>query len=138
MAGQLDEACQITEYLKRIEHGLAGGFSLTGEPKISEEKCPAIEAKDDRISSHVAHLSFISAALAEDFKTVNGKEYKDATVTRVEPDGIVVKSKAGISKVYFTELPKKFRSAFIMIPEGRAILPSKLQGHGISKATGRN
>ena len=54
-----------------------------------------------------------SLALAEDFKTINGKEYKDATVTRVEGDGIVLRTKTGISKVYFFELPqdvqKKFR-----------------------------
>ena len=32
-----------------------------------------------------------SLALGDDFKTILGKEYKDATVTRVEPDGILVK-----------------------------------------------
>ncbi len=56
----------------------------------------------------IAILAARSAALtfAEDFKTVSGKEYKDATVSRVEPDGIALKSKSGISKVYFVELPK--------------------------------
>ena len=39
-----------------------------------------------------------SIALAEDFKTVNGKEYKNATVARVEPDGIALKSKSGDRK----------------------------------------
>jgi chromosome segregation ATPase len=57
-------------------------------------------------------LSFIAAAFAEDFKTVNGKEYKDATVTRVEPDGIVLKTKSGVTKVYFTELPKDVQERF--------------------------
>ena len=57
-------------------------------------------------------LCFTSAAFAEDFKTVNGKEYKDATVSRVEPDGIVLKTKSGIIKVYFTELPKDVRERF--------------------------
>jgi len=57
-------------------------------------------------------LCFISAAFAEDFKTVNGKEYKDATVTRVEPDGMVVKTKSGVTKVYFTELPKDVQERF--------------------------
>jgi len=52
-------------------------------------------------------VSFALAAVADDFKTVNGKEYKDATITRVEPDGIVVKTKSGITKVYFAELPKE-------------------------------
>jgi hypothetical protein len=57
-------------------------------------------------------LSFISAAFAEDFKTTDGKEYKDATVSRIEPDGIVVKTKSGISKLYFTELPKEVQERF--------------------------
>jgi len=48
----------------------------------------------------------VSLALAEDFKTVNGKEYKNATVTHVEADGIIVKTAGGISKIYFVELPK--------------------------------
>ena len=57
-------------------------------------------------------LCFTSAAFAEDFKTVNGKEYKDATVTRVEPDGITVKTNSGVTKVYFTELPKEVQEQF--------------------------
>jgi len=55
----------------------------------------------------VASISF-----AEDFKTVDGKEYKNATVSRVEPDGIVVKMNSGISKLYFTELPKEVQERF--------------------------
>lgn len=57
-------------------------------------------------------LSAISIALAEDFKTIAGKEYKNATVTQVEADGIVIKTKSGISKVYFTELPKDVQERF--------------------------
>jgi chromosome segregation ATPase len=57
-------------------------------------------------------LCFTSAALAEDVKTVNGKEYKDASITRVEPDGILVKTKSGVTKVYFTELPKELQERF--------------------------
>jgi hypothetical protein len=49
-----------------------------------------------------------SLALADDFKTINGKEYKNAIVTDVEADGIVLKTKSGISKVYFVELPDDF------------------------------
>jgi hypothetical protein len=51
-------------------------------------------------------------ALADDFKTTDGKEYKNVTVKRVEPDGIVVSSKSGISKVYFTELPKEVQQRY--------------------------
>ncbi len=54
----------------------------------------------------LAILAALSASLAfsEDFKTNDGKEYKNATVKRVEPDGIIVKTNSGISKLYFTEL----------------------------------
>ena len=57
-------------------------------------------------------LCFTSAAFAEDFKTVNGKEYKDAAVTRVDPDGVVVKTKSGITKIYFIELAKEVQERF--------------------------
>jgi hypothetical protein len=58
----------------------------------------------------------VSLVLADDFKTINGKEYKDATVSRVEPDGIVLKTKSGISKVYFRELPKEVQERFLPSP----------------------
>ena len=59
----------------------------------------------------IAALS-ASLALAEAFKTINGKEYKNATVSHVEADGIVVKIKSGIVKVYFVELPKDVQKRF--------------------------
>src|SRR5882672_2171843 len=48
-------------------------------------------------------LCITTAAFADDFKLVAGKEYKNVTVTRVELGGIVLKTKSGISKVYFVE-----------------------------------
>jgi len=57
-------------------------------------------------------LCFTTVALADDFKLVNGKEYKNVTVNRVEPDGVVLKTKSGISKVYFVELPKEVQERF--------------------------
>jgi hypothetical protein len=53
-----------------------------------------------------------SLALAEDFKTVSGKVYKDATISSVEADGIVLRNNTGISKVYFTELPQDVQERF--------------------------
>jgi hypothetical protein len=50
--------------------------------------------------------------LADDFKTIEGKEYKNVTVSRVEPDGIVLTTSSGISKVYFAELPKEVQERF--------------------------
>jgi thiol-disulfide isomerase/thioredoxin len=51
-------------------------------------------------------------AVADDFKTIQGKEFKDATVSRVEPDGIVLRTQSGISKVYFVELPSDVQQRF--------------------------
>jgi len=59
----------------------------------------------------------VSLALADDFKTQDGKEYKGATVTRVEPDGVVVKTKTGISKLYFAELPQEVQQRFHYNPQ---------------------
>jgi hypothetical protein len=66
---------------------------------------------------------FVSLARAEDFRTVSGKIYKDATVSHVEADGIVLRTKTGISKVYFAELPKDVQERFhygSVAPTGRA------------------
>src|SRR5438552_16209467 len=57
-------------------------------------------------------LCFASVVLADDFKAIDGKEYKNVTVSRIEPDGIVLKNKSGISKVYFVELPKEVQERF--------------------------
>jgi hypothetical protein len=78
----------------------------------------------------LATLAALSASLAlgEDFKTIQGKEYKDATVARVEADGIILKSKAGILKVYFAELPKAVQEHF-------GYRPSVASPVGVSSAT---
>src|SRR5436309_15979597 len=62
-------------------------------------------------------LCSASLVFADDFKTIDGKEYKNVTVSRVEPDGLVLSSKSGISKVYFTELPKEVQQRFNYDPE---------------------
>jgi hypothetical protein len=69
-------------------------------------------------------VCFVSLALADDFKTINGKEYKNVTVSRVEADGIVIKTKTGISKIYFVELPKDVQERFhygSATPTGEAV-----------------
>jgi hypothetical protein len=65
-------------------------------------------------------VCFASVALADDFKTLDEKEYKNVTVSRVEPDGISVKTKSGISKIYFTELPKEVQDRFHYDPGNAA------------------
>src|SRR5213595_2644429 len=69
-------------------------------------------------------LCFISTALADEFKTMDGKIYKDATISHVEADGIVIKTKTGISKIYFVELPKDVQERFhygSATPTGKAV-----------------
>ena len=59
-------------------------------------------------------ILFASVVFADDFKTVNGKEYKNATVRGVEADGIVVKTKGGISRFILPSCRQTFRSGFSM------------------------
>src|SRR5207244_11649504 len=69
-------------------------------------------------------VCFASIALADDFKTIDGKIYKDATISHVEADGIVIKTKTGISKIYFVELPKDVQERFhygSATPDGKAV-----------------
>src|SRR5262249_12831386 len=65
-----------------------------------------------------------SLALADDFKTNNGKEYKNAIVTQIDADGIVVKTKTGISKLYFTELPEDVQKQYHYNPANAAAAQS--------------
>jgi len=77
-----------------------------------------VETKHGRIrrvkycGTLILAVLFASLALSEDFKTTNGKVYKDATVSRIEGDGIVLRTEAGISKVYFAELPQEVQERF--------------------------
>src|SRR5215472_6322731 len=68
--------------------------------------------KDWATTIAILPLLLATLALAEDFKTVSGKVYKDATVSRIEADGIELKTKTGISKVYFSELPQELQERF--------------------------
>jgi hypothetical protein len=52
----------------------------------------------------ICFICVASVALADDFKTIDGKEYKNAKLSRVEPDGIVITFSGGIVKIPFTEL----------------------------------
>ena len=77
----------------------------------------------------------VSLALAEDFKTIIGKIYKDATISHIEADGIVLRTKTGISKVYFVELPKDVQERF---HHGPATPTGKAVTQGIDKVESAN
>ena len=71
-----------------------------------------------RVPLVLISLCLSLVALADDFKTAEGKEYKNATVLCVEPDGIDIKTRSGISKLYFSELPPEVVDAFISAHSG--------------------
>lgn len=51
-------------------------------------------------------------AIAEELTLLNGKSYSDFQVTRKELDGITIKHSAGITKIYFWELPSEIQSKY--------------------------
>jgi hypothetical protein len=57
-------------------------------------------------------LVVLNGAFAEDIETLDHKLYKDVTITRAEPDGIVVVMKTGIIKIPFDNLPREFKTRF--------------------------
>src|SRR5438874_1825215 len=63
-----------------------------------------------------------SSVLADDFKTLNGKEYENATVSRVEPDGIVIKFSGGIVKIPFTALSRELQEKYHYDPAAAAVM----------------
>ena len=67
-----------------------------------------------RLSTIVFVVCLASVSLADDFETTNGKEYRNVTVSRQEPDGIfITNAKAGVMvKLYFAELPKEVQERF--------------------------
>jgi hypothetical protein len=83
----------------------------------------------------LAILAVLSAslALAEDFKTIKGKVYKDATISRVEADGIVVRTKMGISKIYFIELFKDVQERFHPRPSPAKTVAAQREREPIKK-----
>ena len=89
-----------------------------------ERQNPTRAVKYSQIALIILVWLSTSLALAEDFKTVSGRVYKDATISRVEADGIVLRTNTGISKVYFVELPKDVQERFhyaSATPTGKAV-----------------
>jgi hypothetical protein len=61
-----------------------------------------------RIVARVAALGFLSVVhngAARDLQTTTGVVYKDAKITRSEPDGLTISHATGVAKVPFVELP---------------------------------
>jgi hypothetical protein len=82
-----------------------------------ESKSGRIRRVKWQISLAIIAALSTSLALADDFKTINGKEYKNATVSRVEADGITIKFSGGIAKIFFVELQPEIQRKYGYDPE---------------------
>ena len=82
-------------------------------------------------------LCLASLALADDFTLINGREYKDATVSRVEPDGIVLRTSAGTAKVYFVELTKEDQERFRYNPATASAYSQQAVNQATTAVAGR-
>jgi len=80
--------------------------------RVESKKTESTHVNPQKTTIAILAALSVSLALADDFKTIRGKEYKNATINRVEPDGLVLRTKSGISKVYFTELPQDVQERF--------------------------
>jgi hypothetical protein len=84
---------------------------MTPLTNVGAENREATKMKRSFLSI-LAVQAVVQVGRADDFKTTNGEEYKNAKISRVEPDGIVLKTKSGVTKVYFSELPKEVQERF--------------------------
>ena len=96
-----------------VDGGIGNGVTIFYYFVVAGRRTKTAESRRVKYcGTLILTVLFASLALAEDFKTVRGRVYKDATVTRIEADGIELKTKTGISKVYFTELPQEVQERF--------------------------
>ena len=85
----------------------------------------------------VVLILFNSIVFAEDFKTVNGKEYKTPKSAASNRTVSVLITKSGISKIYFTELPKEVWERFHYDPQQAAAAPKPPPLNRPKQSTGR-
>jgi thioredoxin 1 len=99
-------------------------FDVSKEKLMTDVNKAALLAGNDLVSHAAIAAQLGSAEQTDEFKTINGKVYKNAAINRVEPDGIILVSNSGISKIYFTELPRDVQERFHYDPETAAAYSS--------------
>src|SRR6266516_3525057 len=82
----------------------------------------------------VSFLCLASVVLANDFKTIDGKEYENVTVSRVEPDGIVLTFSGGIVKLPFTELSPEIQKKYGYDPKAAGDFQKQVYEAGVTRA----
>jgi uncharacterized protein YeaO (DUF488 family) len=73
-----------------------------------------------------AALAITGGARAEDIETLGHHIYRSVTVTRVEPDGIVVNHSAGIVKIPFVELNDDLQRKYHYEPDRAAEFKARI------------
>jgi hypothetical protein len=66
----------------------------------------------DLLCSLLALLLIGQTCIAATIRTLQGEEFKDATVSRVEPDGITVTHSTGVVKIPFTNLSADIQAKY--------------------------
>ena len=59
-------------------------------------------------------------AVAADIRTTDGRAYTNAAISRVEPDGVSLRTSSGIQKVFFSEMDDSSRAQFNHNPNAAA------------------
>lgn len=78
----------------------------------------------------IISLLLVCAAVADDFTTLDGTKYT-GKIKRIEPDGIVLETDAGIEKIAFADLPKAIQAQYHYDP-------AKAQDYAARQAAARN
>jgi thiol-disulfide isomerase/thioredoxin len=99
-------------------------FDVSKEKLTTDVNRAALLAGNDLATQEAIAAQIDGQQRSDEFKTINGKVYKNATINRVEPDGLILVSNSGISKVYFTELPRDVQERFHYDPETAAAYSS--------------
>ncbi|XHR27522.1 MAG: hypothetical protein ACFUZC_16450 [Chthoniobacteraceae bacterium] len=64
--------------------------------------------------------------LADDLTTTDGRDYKNVTISRADPDGLVLVTDAGIEKVPFTALPAEIQQKYGYDPQKAAAFQGQI------------
>lgn len=59
----------------------------------------------------------LASAAAEDLTTLAGRTYKEARVSKVFPDGVIVIHASGTARIKYTDLPPEWRGRYNFDPE---------------------
>ena len=85
-----------------------------------------------------ASFALAVGAMADDIKTLDGKEYKGVTVSRTEPDGIVVVTDSGIEKIPFSNLPRDVQKKYGYDPAKAALYQKAVYDAYVAKQKQEN